>query len=381
MVAPTGWFRTGFRVRLLPDFLQRWFGLGTRARVETTPPPPPLPGQKVRPAIDHVILLDGTMGALSPGQETNIGRIYRLLRAAAPGRHLSLYYDAGVQWRGWADTANVAMGRGINRQIRRAYGWLASHYRPGDRIFLMGYSRGAFAVRSLAGIIDQVGLLTRQAATERNVLMAYRYYRITDRTEARARFVATTCHPQVQIQMIGVFDTVKALGVRLPFLWMWTEPQHEFHNHALSAIVRYGYHALAMDETRAAFQPVLWDTKGGGWHGRVEQVWFRGAHGDIGGQLGGFEAARPLSNIPLVWMLDHIEGQGLPLPAGWRAAIPTDPNAPSVGTARSWGKAFLLRARREVGRDPSERIDQSARQTRRARYWLKRVPGLGRNGG
>lgn len=363
----------------LTDRLWKLLRIGRRVEVQH---PAPVPGTRPqRAATDHVILLDGTLGALVPGQETNIGRIYRMLRAAPHGHRLSLYYEAGVQWHLWSDTASVAMGRGINRQIRRAYGWLASRYRPGDRIFLFGYSRGAYAVRSLAGIIDQVGLLKADAATERNVLLAYRYYQTAEVTAAERRFREVFCHTSAEIEMIGVFDTVKALGVRLPFLWMWTEPQHEFHNHALSSVVRHGFHALALDETRAAFDPVLWQTTGGDWRGRVEQVWFRGAHGDIGGQLSGFEAARPLANIPLIWMLERAERFGLHLPDGWRDRLPADPDAPGVGTLRGWGKAFLLRARRRVGADPSETVHDSARRTRRARYWLRQDPALALRGG
>ena len=330
----------------------------------------------VRQPTVHVILLDGTLGTLQPGHETNVGRMYRFLRAAPHTARLSLYYEAGVQWHAWSDTPNVAMGRGINRQIRRTYGWLASRFRPGDKIFLIGYSRGAYAVRSLVGIIDQVGLLRADQATERNVQLAYRYYQSAEISPAEHAFKNKFCHTAIEIEMIGVFDTVKALGIRLPFLWMWTEPQHEFHNHELSPIVKRGFHALALDETRAAFNPVLWDTRAGDWSGRIEQVWFRGAHSDIGGQLSGLEEARPLSNIPLSWMLERAAAAGLPLPTFWRRDCPTDPNAPGAGTTRGWGKAFLLRARRRVGADPSERIHASAQHTRRARFWLKRAPQL-----
>ena len=94
--------------------------------------------------------------------------------------------------------------------------------------------------------------------------------------------------------------------------------------------------------------------------GHLEQVWFRGTHGDIGGQLGGFEAARPLANLSLVWMLKRAEACGLPLPEGWKARFFTDATAPSVGTWRSWGKLFLQRGPRVVGQDRSERIHESA---------------------
>ncbi|MEZ5777998.1 MAG: DUF2235 domain-containing protein [Paracoccaceae bacterium] len=343
-------------------------------QVETQNPP------RGRGPCDHVILLDGTLSSLEPGNETNVGRIYRLLLSRPSSTRLSLYYEAGVQWHVWRDTVQVAMGRGINRQIRRAYGWLSTRYHPGDRIFLVGYSRGAYAARSLAGMIDQVGLLRTEHATERNVQLAYRYYQREPGSIGEKAFHRRFCHPHVSIEMIGVFDTVKALGMRLPFLWMWTEPQHEFHNHALSPVVKHGYHALAMDENRAAFDPVLWDTSDGNWQGRVEQVWFHGTHGDVGGQLGGFRTARPLANIPLVWMLEKIEQCGIDLPAEWRMAFPTDPAAPSVGTLRGWGKAFLLRARRRQGKDQSESIHPSAAARRPSRFFTMPhiVPGFTR---
>lgn len=333
-------------------------------RVETSAP------VRGREPCDHVILLDGTLSTLEPGQETNIGLIYRLLRSNPASSRLSLYYEAGVQWHLWRDTPDVAMGRGINRQIRRAYGWLASHYRPGDRIFLFGYSRGAYAVRSLAGLIDQVGLLKSDHATERNVQLAYRYYQRGGNSTFIPVFRRKFCRDTAEIEMIGVFDTVKALGVRLPFLWMWTEPQHEFHNHALSPVVRHGFQALAHDESRAAFAPVLWDTANGDWQGRVEQMWFRGTHGDVGGHLGGDETARPLANIPLIWMMEKAQRCGLSLPQGWRSRFDADPDAHSVGTWHGWGKAFLLRARREVGQDPSERIHGSVRPAARMQFPL-----------
>ncbi|WP_323785571.1 DUF2235 domain-containing protein [Thalassovita sp.] len=310
-----------------------------------------------RGALTHVIILDGTMSSLEPGEETNAGLTYRLL--AQMGAPISVYYEAGVQMAEWRHAPDVLMGRGINRQIRRAYGYLASRYRPGDRVFLFGYSRGAYAVRSLAGVIDQVGLLRSEAATERNIQLAYRHYQSPPGSPASAAFRAANCHDEFKIEMIGVWDTVKALGLRLPFLWQWTEDKHSFHSHELGGSVKYGFHALAMDETRVVFEPVLWDSSETG-ADRIEQVWFRGAHGDVGGQLGAFRAARPLSNIPLVWMLERAQDCGLPLPDGWQGAFPRDPRAPAVGTWLGWGKMFLLRKRRRICEDPSERLHETA---------------------
>ncbi|MBY6089550.1 DUF2235 domain-containing protein [Pseudooceanicola sp. 502str34] len=311
-----------------------------------------------RGPVTHVVILDGTMSSLDPGEETNAGLTYRLLSEGSAG-NLSLYYEAGIQWDSWGHTTDVMMGRGINRQIRRAYGYLASRYHPGDRIFLFGYSRGAYAVRSLAGIIDRVGLLRAHEATERNILQAYRHYQSNTGGEVLHDFGRLYCHDMVDIEMIGVWDTVKALGLRLPLLWQITEPQHAFHNHALSECVKAGYHALALEETRSVFEPVLWQSDPH-WPGRLEQVWFAGTHGDVGGQLGGVSAARPLANIPLVWMLEKAEAHDLPLPEGWRMRFPRDVNAPSIGTWQGVGKMFLIRGKRVVGRDPSERLHDTA---------------------
>ena len=304
----------------------------------------------------HVIILDGTLASLEPSCRTNAGRTYALLRRM--GRTLSLYYEPGLQWSDLKSGLDVLIGRGINRQIRRAYGWLASRYRPGDRIYLFGYSRGAYAVRSLAGAIDQIGLLRAEAATERHVREVYRHYRALTADASVEAFRKLHCHARVEIEMIGAWDTVKSLGLNAPFLWRLSEPRHAFHNHDLSGIVKHGYHALAHDETRVAFAPVLWNSFEE-YTGRVEQVWFPGSHGDIGGQLSGFEAARQLSNIPLVWMLDKAEASGLPLPEGWRKRYPQDPAAPTLGTFRGKGRILVSRRRRKIGADPSESLHPS----------------------
>jgi uncharacterized protein (DUF2235 family) len=312
------------------------------------------------------------MSSLREGAEGNAGLTYKLLREM--GARVSVYYEAGIQWSHWRHAGDVIAGRGINRQIRHAYGFLASRYRPGDRIFFMGYSRGAYAVRSLAGIIDRVGLLTARNATHRNVRDVYRHYQNAPDSDAAKAFVRAYCHPTVEIEMIGVWDTVKALGLNLPFIWRLSVPHHAFHNHALGQSVKRGYHALARHETRVAYAPVMWESDPD-WRGDVEQMWFRGTHGDIGGMLGGFEAARPLSNVPLVWMLEKAEAAGLPLPDGWKRRFPQDPAAPSTGTFRGVGRMLVARRARRVGLDPSERIHPSVSVVSDRTGW--RLPGFG----
>lgn len=322
-------------------------------------------GVRKRGQATHVIILDGTMSSLHGGKETHAGQLYKLLKeandAANLGANLTIYYEPGIQWKDWGATLDVMQGRGINRQIKRAYGVLASRYRAGDRIVLAGYSRGAYAARSLAGVIDLVGLVKTTSATERNVQLAYRHYRRGGRGVAAEAFRKRHCHGMVEIEAVAVWDTVKALGVRLPILWRWSAVEHAFHNHALGGSIKHGFHALALNETREAYSPVLWACPPG-WKGHMEQVWFSGTHGDVGGQLGGYEAARPLANLSLVWMLERLEQCKVPLPTDWATRFPTDPTAPSMGRWRGWSKMFFVRGARVVGRDPSETYHPSVAQ-------------------
>ncbi len=333
--------------------LRDWFfGLfGRRPRTEEG-------GVRHRGPATHVVILDGTMSSLEPGRETNAGLTFKLLKEVSRKANLTVYYEAGIQWRDWRGTWGVMTGKGINRQIERAYGVVASRYRPGDQIILIGYSRGAYAVRSLAGVIDMVGLVRHDCATVRAVRQAYRHYQTGARSLYADDFRRIYCHADVVIEAVAVWDTVKALGLRLPIVWRWAQATHNFHNHSLGRHVRHGFHALGLDERREAYAPVMWE-RPEGWTGHMEQVWFRGNHGDVGGQVWERPAARPLANIPLVWMLDRLSDCGVPLPADWRGRFAQDVTAPSIGNWHGWAKIFLSRRRRIIGRDKSERLHES----------------------
>lgn len=334
--------------------LRDWiFGLfGRRARSEGTV-------AHKRGAATHIIILDGTMSSLDKGHETNAGLTFRLLQEAGQQANLNVYYEAGIQWRDWSGTWGVMTGKGINRQIERAYGVLASRYKLGDRIVLIGYSRGAYAVRSLAGVIDHVGLVKAEHATERVMRQAYRHYKTGARSDAAKLFRKRFSHDDVQIEAVAVWDTVKALGLRMPIVWRWAQAQHAYHNHRLGDHVRNGFHALALHETREAYAPVMWDAPPN-WEGHIEQVWFRGTHADVGGQVTELPAARPLANIPLVWMLTKLEACGLDLPDHWQDRFPQNPDAPSIGGWRGWSKLFLSRRRRIILASPSESVHPTA---------------------
>lgn len=308
------------------------------------------------------------MSSLSPGLETNIGLSYRLLSGLSHKPELMVYYEPGIQWRGWRRMHEVIAGIGINRQIRRAYLFLARNYEPGDKIILMGFSRGAYAVRSLAGLIDRMGLLRPAQISEESLERVYELYRNAPGSPEARSLKETLCRPEAPISFIGVYDTVRALGVRWPVLWRFTGEAHPYHDHTLGQATAVGRQALALHETRDAYAPVLWDVPetrlcdtAGQASCDIVQMWFRGTHADVGGQLAGRLASRGLSNIPLVWMLGEAEAAGLPLPPDWQARFPIDDAAPSIGAFAGWSKIFLDRSRRVVGRDPSEVIHPTAK--------------------
>ena len=305
----------------------------------------------------HVILLDGTMSSLREGQETSIGLIFRLLGPSTAKR--TTYYAPGLQWGDWRSNLRVVTGQGLGHQIRQAYGTLASRYEAGDKIYIFGYSRGAFAARSLVGMIHEIGLLHPHAATPRNIQMVWRLYQ-----DKRTSEVVTNalCQTNVPIQFLGVFDTVSALGLRIPILWKFLPNKYSFHSHHVCPNTRAAFHALALDETRLAYFPECWDLDKIPEGAHVEQVWFRGTHGDIGGHLGDAQEVRGLSNIPLSWMLANASEHGLDLPKDWQEHFPCDASAPSLGTWRGLGKFLIFRAKRRVALSEHEWVHPSVLQ-------------------
>lgn len=305
----------------------------------------------------HIIIIDGTLSHLETGLESNAGLLFKLVQEGLPRVDISLYYNPGIRGKGLWKWLDVAAGVGINQSICAAYGHLAKRFVPGDRILLFGFSRGAYAVRSLAGMIGQIGLVKPVHFTKMRGRRAFGHYENGNNPDAAA-FSRIYCHMDVPIEMIGVWDTVKALGLPYPLLSRIAPMATEFHDHHLGPNIKHAFQALALDETRTAYSPILWDCIPG-WKGHAEQLWFAGAHADIGGQIEGFTPARPLSNIPLLWMLDKAEACALPLPPGWRDRFARDPGAPMHGARRGITKYFLLRAPRHACATPFDHLHES----------------------
>ncbi len=319
----------------------------------------------------HVFIIDGTLSRLDDGKETNAGLVYKLLKDQPK---LAVGYDAGVQGRGPMKWGSVLTGYGINGSIRRGYEALACAYQPGDKIFLFGFSRGAYAVRSIAGMIAKVGLLKPEYVRKKHIRKAFRLYENCDSRKKATKFRRKFCHETIEIEMIGVWDTVKALGVPLPILSYFAPMATEFHDHALSSIIKNAFHALAADENRRAFAPIPWKCQPH-WKGRLEQAWFAGAHSDVGGFVFEMPEARKLSNIPLHWMLTRAAMCGLPLPEGWQARFPTDPLAPFEGPYAGTSKLFLSRGPRQFGPPKVDYLHESLIERMKTGY-QPRLSGL-----
>lgn len=197
-----------------------------------------------------------------------------------------------------------ASGSEIGERIRAAYQFLSNTYEPGDEIYLFGFSRGAYEARSLASFIALFGIARKEASF--SIEDAWQLYR---QAERRRDFNAVAelsdaCHYPVRIRCIGVWDTVEYAGTsRSP--WAWLRGKRSYHDIRWHDTVDVTLHALAIDETRRAFRPAMFTLDPDialPPHQHVEQAWFAGSHGDVGGGWPETE----LADVALLWMAAKI---------------------------------------------------------------------------
>lgn len=363
---------------------------------EKAPAPPRETERKPR---NIVLFSDGTGNSSAKLQKTNVWRLYEALDLGYPtpkGRSVQIaYYDNGVGTSSIKLLAAIGgiFGFGLARNIRDLYLFLCRNYRPGDRIYAFGFSRGAFTTRLLAAFIASKGVITGLNETQLNLAVhdLWRDYRRAFHTNNRASdllvgalraawrkviAVKRWCGgqkiefalPQIEtrswwrewrefwsgqhqhhkhpadttvpigkhkdglqahyprIEFVGVWDTVAAYGG--PFIeltravdeWVWPL---SMPNYRLDPKIKVARHALAIDDKRDAFHPLLWDevydaemAEAGELDAtpkaarpRLQQVWFAGMHADVGGGY----ADETLSYVSLAWMIEHAELAGLRL--------------------------------------------------------------------
>ncbi len=285
-----------------------------------------------------VICSDGTGNSAGKENGTNVFKLYEAvdLNGGPSVIPQVAVYDDGVGTERLRPLQLLcgAVGLGLSRNVKELYASLVRSYDVGDRIYLFGFSRGAFTVRTLAGMITTCGILDRNKCTSdaelrREVRECYRVYRSKYRsvlgtilsprdpalmlTRLQERRMVCDARRaadwQVPIEFIGVWDTVDAVGLPSDLLSAFINKfvyRFKFPDHKLSPAVQHAYHALAIDEERQTFQPLLWSEEGETSH-RITQVWFPGVHSNVGGGY----PKQGLSLVALHWMMAQAETHGL----------------------------------------------------------------------
>jgi uncharacterized protein (DUF2235 family) len=283
------------------------------------------------------IFSDGTgqAGGANPINWTNVYRLFMATREASPQAQIC-FYDPGLGadpdtgerrslFRRFKDALAKATGYGITDNIIDCYAALLVSHEPGDRILLFGFSRGAYTVRSLGGVLGLCGVppglpkVTRWDAfaeailepaarklAEQAVKQVYMVKDDAERARAAEDFRREHGSRPNPPFFVGVWDTVRALG--LPAIGS-LPGRHKFHDPVLNPQVAHGRQALSIDENRAVFAPELWDET----HAppdQIRQLWFAGVHSDIGG---GYGLRMGLSDLALSWMIDEARATANPL--------------------------------------------------------------------
>jgi uncharacterized protein (DUF2235 family) len=264
----------------------------------------PIPDQESK---NIVICCDGT-GDQFGVHNSNVIKLFAMLESMSSKQ--ILYYHPGVGTKssleppGYLGTLSqklknwhaFAFGYGMISNLANAYSFLMDTYRPGDRIFLVGFSRGAFTVRALSSLIHEFGLLDRGCHALITYMLHLFFKGEPGDGEISQSFRGVFGRP-CDVHFVGVWDTVDSVG------WIYSPLKVPFESSNPS--IRIGRQALAIDENRCLFTPNLWEPAGAGQD--FKQVWFAGAHSDVGG---GYEQAG-LANIALHWMSQEIDAAGV----------------------------------------------------------------------
>jgi uncharacterized protein (DUF2235 family) len=286
-----------------------------------------------------VVFSDGTGNSAAKVFKTNVWRMYQALDLSTKDQIAA--YDDGVGTSSFRPLAILggALGVGLARNVKHLYAFICRNYEDGDKLYAFGFSRGAFTIRILAGLLCDQGILPRmpERDLERHVANAYRAFRrrfnttgglvgplrsvrdgvlrLVDRLRGRTLYEQLTRLEEVPIDFLGLWDTVDAYGLpidemtRAVDLYFWPLSMRERN---LSPLVQRACHALALDDERQTFHPVLWNEEHEPIRANIEderitQVWFTGMHANVGGGY----ADDGLSYVPLAWMLDRAAARGL----------------------------------------------------------------------
>ena len=275
-----------------------------------------------------VICSDGTGNSAVKDRGTNVFKLYESVDLNLHRQFGSLcpqvaFYDDGVGTESLKTLKALGggVGLGLRRNVKQLYTELCRCYEKGDQIYLFGFSRGAFTVRTLAGFILECGIIDRSAwetdsDLKKLVKEAYRERRRKHPASLqkalglfRSKSGPMPKNMASDIRFIGVWDTVDAVG--FPVDWVadgWNDHvrQFKFQGLKLDERVKKACHAISIDDQRHTFHPELWDEEGES-DGRIEQVWFAGVHSNVGGGY----PKQGMSHVALDWMMTKAADEGL----------------------------------------------------------------------
>lgn len=260
-----------------------------------------------------VICADGTWNRpekdLDKDFPTNVLKIARAVKPKDGRVTQQVFYDWGIGSY-YDQTIGGATGRGLHKNIMDNYRYIVQNYSDGDEIYLFGFSRGSYTIRCLCGLINNCGILKRPHAAL--IQTAFDHYKNDGDAyhpsgDESVKFREQYSHPSRQIKFVGVFDTVGAMGIPMSFLGLF-EDSDEFYDTKIGSNVNYARHAMAIDEHRKDFEPTIWKERPGV---NMKQVWFPGAHTDVGGSYEPDEDGRVLSNYALFWLANESGAIGL----------------------------------------------------------------------
>lgn len=264
-----------------------------------------------------VICSDGTGNEFGPAN-SNVVKLYSVLDLRDPYRQVA-YYHPGLGTMGaptaltrftkwWTRLLGLAFGRGLLDDVGDAYEYLMSEYQDGDRLFLFGFSRGAYTARALSAMLYMFGLVrTGDRVLIRYVTRMFSHH-VRHGFETADAFKATLSRP-CPTHFLGLWDTVSSIG------WIYDPLKLPYtaNNPDVSGV----RHAISIDERRCFFWQNLWGP--GTRTQNIKQVWFAGVHSDVGG--GYLEGESGLSKIALEWMLREARAAGLEIDSSREAEV------------------------------------------------------------
>lgn len=286
-----------------------------------------------------VICADGTWNKpeenLQEDFPTNVLRLARAIKPVGADQiPQQVFYDWGVGSY-YNSVVGGATGKGLHKNIMDDYRYIVQNYSPGDEVYLFGFSRGAYIVRALCGLINNCGIIKRPDA--RLIQKAFNHYKKSGTAYAptgseSVKFRQQHSHRSREIKFVGVWDTVGAMGIPISFLGLFDD-KDEFYDIKIGRNVRIARHALAIDEHRIDFEPTVWIPQK---NMDIQQVWFAGAHSDIGGSYKPDKDGSFTSDIALAWMIQEAEKSGLRIETHLKQSLSKNPQSKIHSSRRSF---------------------------------------------